>query len=75
MSSMNTMTNWSNSGMKNGFMRYLKCVGAFINPNDTTRYSETMSHREGRLGYIFGTNLDLVIAEAEINFGEHLGSC
>jgi hypothetical protein len=35
---------------------------------------ETISHREGRLGYIFGTNLDLVIAGAAINFGEHLGS-
>jgi hypothetical protein len=35
---------------------------------------ETKSHREGHLGYIFGTNLDLVIAGAEINFGEHLGS-
>jgi hypothetical protein len=35
---------------------------------------EIISHREGRLGYIFSTNLDLVIAEAEINLGEHLGS-
>jgi hypothetical protein len=35
---------------------------------------ETMSCSEGRLGYIFGTNLDLVIVEMEINFGEHLGS-
>jgi hypothetical protein len=30
---------------------------------------ETISHCEGRLGYIFGVNLDLVIAGAEINFG------
>jgi hypothetical protein len=35
---------------------------------------ETISRREGHLGYIFGTNLDLVIVGAEINFGEHLGS-
>jgi hypothetical protein len=33
---------------------------------------ETISNREGCLGYIFGTNLDLVIAEAEIIFREHL---
>jgi hypothetical protein len=30
---------WSNSGMKTKFMRYMKCVGAFINPNDMRRYS------------------------------------
>jgi hypothetical protein len=35
---------------------------------------ETISRREGHLGYIFGANLDLVIARAEINLGEHLGS-
>jgi hypothetical protein len=35
---------------------------------------ETISCSEGCLGYIFGMNLDLVIAGAEINFGEHLGS-
>jgi hypothetical protein len=35
---------------------------------------ETISHCEGYLGYILSTNLDLVIAGAEINFGEHLGS-
>jgi hypothetical protein len=36
---MNTMTNLSNSGMKMEFMRYMKCAGAFVNPNDKTRYS------------------------------------
>jgi hypothetical protein len=35
---------------------------------------ENISHREGHLGYIFSTNLDLVIARVEINLGEHLGS-
>jgi hypothetical protein len=39
MSSMKTMTNLSNSGMKIEFMRYMKCDGAFVNPNDMTRYS------------------------------------
>jgi hypothetical protein len=37
-------------------------------------FKETISCSEGRLGYIFGTNLDLVIAGVEINLGEHLGS-
>jgi hypothetical protein len=36
---------------------------------------ETISHREGCLGNIFGTNIGFVIARAEINFKEHLGSC
>jgi hypothetical protein len=35
---------------------------------------ETISHREGNLGYIFGTNPDLVIARVEFNLGEHLSS-
>jgi hypothetical protein len=35
---------------------------------------ETIPCSESRLGYIFGTSLDLVIARAEINLGEHLGS-
>jgi hypothetical protein len=35
---------------------------------------ETISYSESHLGYIFDTNLDLVIAGAEINFGEHLCS-
>jgi hypothetical protein len=39
MSSMNTTMNWSNSSMKTEFMRYMKCAGTFINPNDMTRYS------------------------------------
>jgi hypothetical protein len=39
MSSMNTMANWSNSGMKTEFMRYMKCVSALVNPKDMTRYS------------------------------------
>jgi hypothetical protein len=33
-----------------------------------------VSHRESRLGDIFGTDLNLIIAGAKINFGEHLDS-
>jgi hypothetical protein len=39
MSSMNTTTNWSISGIKTEFIRYMKCADAFVNPNDMTRYS------------------------------------
>jgi hypothetical protein len=33
-----------------------------------------VSHRESRLGNIFITDLNLMIAGVEINLGEHLGS-
>ena len=39
MSSMNTTTNLSNSGMKTEFMRYMKNAGALVRPKDMTRYS------------------------------------
>jgi hypothetical protein len=38
-------------------------------------FEETISCSESCLGYIFGTNLDLMIAGADINLREHLGSC
>jgi hypothetical protein len=39
MSSMNTTTNLSNSDVKTEFIRYMKCVATFVNPNDMIRYS------------------------------------
>jgi hypothetical protein len=39
MSSINTMTNLSNFGMNMEFIRYMKCAGALVSPNDITRYS------------------------------------
>jgi hypothetical protein len=39
MSSMKTMTNLSNSGMNTEFIRYMKCAGALVSPNDITKYS------------------------------------
>jgi hypothetical protein len=71
MSSLNTTTNWSNIGMKMEFMRYIKCVGTFINPNDMTRYSYKPYLV---VKAVFGMNLNLVIAGADINLGEHLSS-
>jgi hypothetical protein len=34
MSSMKTMTNLSNSSMTMQFIRYMKCAGALVSPND-----------------------------------------
>jgi hypothetical protein len=39
MSSMKTMIDLSNSSMNTEFIRYMKCVGALVYSNDTTRYS------------------------------------
>jgi hypothetical protein len=39
MSLMKITINLSNSDMKTEFMRYMKCTGAFVNPNDLTKYS------------------------------------
>jgi hypothetical protein len=39
MSSMKNMINLSNSGMNAEFIRYMKCEGALVSPNDTTKYS------------------------------------
>ena len=39
ISSMNTTTNLSNSGMKTEFMRYMKNAGALVRPKDMIRYS------------------------------------
>jgi hypothetical protein len=39
MSSMNTTTNLSNSSMNVKFIRYMKCAGALVSPNDITKYS------------------------------------
>jgi hypothetical protein len=39
MSTMNTIMNLSNSGIKTEFIRYIKYEGAIINPKNMTRYS------------------------------------
>jgi hypothetical protein len=39
MSSMNTTINISSSGMNTKFIRYMKCAGALVSPNDITKYS------------------------------------
>jgi hypothetical protein len=39
ISSMNTTTNLSNSGIKTEFMTYMKNAGALVRPKDMTGYS------------------------------------
>jgi hypothetical protein len=39
MSSMKTTINLSNSGMNMEFIKYIKCAGALVSPNDITKYS------------------------------------
>jgi hypothetical protein len=39
MLSMKTTINLSNFDMNNEFIRYMKRAGAFVSPNDITRYS------------------------------------
>jgi hypothetical protein len=42
MSSMNNMTNLSNSDMNTEFIKYKKCARALVSPNDITKYSYNM---------------------------------
>jgi hypothetical protein len=61
-------------GIKTEFMRYMKCGGAFVKPNDMTRFSKRPYLVVKAILGISGMNLDLVIAGAEINLGEHMDS-
>jgi hypothetical protein len=72
ISSMNTTTNLSNSGMNTEFIRYVKWAGAFVNPKDITRYSIPCS--ECGLGYIFGSDTDLMVTRPEVNLGKYPSS-
>jgi hypothetical protein len=38
MSSLKTMITLSNSDMNTEFIRYMKCAGALVSPNDITKY-------------------------------------
>jgi hypothetical protein len=39
MLSMKAITNLFNSGMNTEFIRYMKCAGALVSPNDIIKYS------------------------------------
>jgi hypothetical protein len=52
------------------FISALKVAGAFINPNGMTRNSESLVHLECRLHNVVGVHQDLMVARAQVNFGE-----
>jgi hypothetical protein len=62
MSSMKTTTNLSNSGINTEFIKYVKWAGAFVNPKDMTKYSNNPYRVVNAVGYILGSNMDLMIA-------------
>jgi hypothetical protein len=74
MPSMITTKNLSNSDMNIEFMSYTKCVIIRQPKGYNKVLIKLVSCRESHIGYIFGTNLNLVIIGAEINLGEHLSS-
>jgi hypothetical protein len=68
---MKTTTNLSNSGMNTEFIRYMKCAGALVSPNDITKYSYNLYLVEKAvLGDIFRMDLDLMITQTDINLGK-----
>jgi hypothetical protein len=75
MSSMKTMTNLSNSGMNMVHEVHEVCRRICQPKRHNEVLVETVSHRESSLVDIFSMNFNLMIARAEINLGEHLGSC
>jgi hypothetical protein len=48
---MKTTTNLSNSGINTEFIKYVKWVGAFVNPKDMTKYLLLIKAVRGRLPF------------------------
>jgi hypothetical protein len=74
ISSMKTTTNLSNSGLNTEFIRYVKWAGAFVNLKGITRYSNNPCRGECGLGYIFGSDTDLMVTRPEVNLGKYRSS-
>jgi hypothetical protein len=74
MSSMETTTNLSNSGMNPEFIKYVNWAGAFVNPKDNQIFKQPIPSSKSGLGHILGSNSDLMIVQSEINFRKHPGS-
>ena len=74
MSSMNTTTNLSSSGMKTEFIRYIKYVGALVRPKDNQILIESISGRESCFRNVTGLDLYLMVAKTKIDLREDLGS-
>jgi hypothetical protein len=65
---------FSNSGINTKFIRYVKWAGAFVNLKDNQIFELSVPHSKCGLGYIFGSDTDLMIARPEVNFREYLSS-
>ena len=74
MSSMNTTTNLSSSGMKTEFIMYIKYAGALVRPKDNQILIESISGRESCFWNITGLDLYLMVARMKIDLRENLGS-
>jgi hypothetical protein len=70
MSSMNTMTNLSNSSMNMEFIRYMKCARALVSPNDNQILIQPIPGGEGSLRNVFQADLDLMMIRTKINLGK-----
>jgi ABC-type xylose transport system permease subunit len=62
MLSMKTTMNLSNSSINMEFIRYIKCAGVLVSPNDITKYSYECSLRN-----VFWMDLVLMITLTEID--------
>jgi hypothetical protein len=61
--------------MKTEFIRYMKYAGAFVNPNNITKYSYNPYLVEKAVfNNITCSYLDLMIAGAKVYFGKHFSS-
>jgi hypothetical protein len=74
MSSMKTMTNLSNSGMNMEFIRYMKCAGALVNPNDNPILIQPIPGGEGSVRNVFRVDADLVITQTKIDLGKDIST-
>jgi hypothetical protein len=74
MSSMKTTINLSNSGMNMEFIRYMKCAGALVNPNDNPILIQPIPGGEGSVRNVFRVDADLVITQTKIDLGKDLST-
>jgi hypothetical protein len=68
------MTNLSNLDMNAEIIRYMKYAGALVSPNDNQILIQPVPGGECSLRNVFWIDLDLVIAQTEIDLGEDLST-
>jgi hypothetical protein len=70
MFSINITTNLFNSDMNTKFIRYIKCVGALVSPNDNQIRIQHIHGGECGLRNVFRMDHDLMITRTEIDLEE-----